>query len=80
MSLEQLKAFLAKVKGDSNLQEKLKTAKSSDEVVGIAKEHGHKFSTEHINELGSSELERLAGGGVGCVERTACWSVENSLD
>ena len=41
MSLEQLKAFLEKVKGDSSLQEKLKAAKSPEDVVGIAKEHGH---------------------------------------
>ena len=44
MSQEQLKAFLAKVKGDSNLQEKLKTAKSPEDVVGIAKEYGHDFA------------------------------------
>ena len=42
MSLEQLKAFLAKVKGDSNLQEKLKAAKSPEDVVTIAKEYGLK--------------------------------------
>ena len=44
MSLEQLKAFLEKVKGDSGLQEKLKTAKSPEDVVGIAKDHGHEFT------------------------------------
>ena len=36
MSEEQLKAFLAKVKGDFNLLEKLKGAKSPKDVVGIA--------------------------------------------
>ena len=49
MSLEQLKAFLEKVKEDSNLQEKLKAAKSPEEVVGIAKEHGHEFTADKIN-------------------------------
>ena len=63
MSEEQLKAFLAKVKGDSNLQGKLKAAKSSDEVVSIAKDHGHDFGTEHISQLSEEELERVAGGG-----------------
>ena len=62
MSLEQLKAFLAKVKGDSNLQEKLKAAKSPEDVVGIAKEHGHDFSLEHINQLTDKELEGVSGG------------------
>ena len=78
MSLEQLKAFLAKVKGDASLQSKLKAAKSSDEVVSIAKEHGHDFSVEHINELGADELERSAGGGE-CVERTVCINREQSM-
>ena len=49
MSLEQLKAFLTKAKGDSNLQEKLKAAKSPEDVVGIAKEHGHEFTADKIN-------------------------------
>ena len=51
ISLEQLKAILAKAKGDSNLQENLKAAKSSEDVVGIAKEHGHEFTTDKINLL-----------------------------
>jgi len=37
MSLEQLKAFLAKVKEDSNLQEKLKAAKSTEDAVAMLK-------------------------------------------
>ena len=60
MSLGQLKAFLEKVKGDSNLQEKLKAAKSSDEVVGITKEHGHEFNSDHLSE---EETENLSGAG-----------------
>ena len=63
MSLEQLNAFLAKVKGDSNLQDKLKAAKSSDEVLSIAKEHGHEFNSDHLSELSEEELEGVAGGG-----------------
>ena len=62
MSLEQLKAFLAKVKKDSNLQEKLKAAKSPEDVVGIAKEHGHEFTADKITELSNEELESMAGG------------------
>ena len=62
MSDEQLKAFLEKVKGDTSLQERLKAAKSQDEVVSIAKEHGHEFGTEHISQLSEEELEGVAGG------------------
>ena len=51
MSEEQLKAFLEKVKGDTSLQDKLKAAKSPDDLVDIAKDHGHEFETEHISQL-----------------------------
>ena len=64
MSLEQLKAFLAKVKGDSNLQDKLKAAKSSEDIVGIAKEHGHEFTADKFSQLSEEELEGVAGGTV----------------
>ena len=62
---EQLKAFLEKVKADTSLQEKLKAAKSPEDVVGIAKEYGHEFSAYHISqysELSEEELEGVAGG------------------
>ena len=62
MSLEQLKAFLEKVKGDTTLQEKLKGTKSMDDVVSIAKEHGHEFTVDKFNQLSEKELERVAGG------------------
>ena len=62
MSKEQLKAFLEKVQGDTSLQDRLKAAKSQDEVVSIAKEHGHDFGTEHISQLSEEELEGVAGG------------------
>ena len=69
MSLEQLKAFLAKVKGDTTLQEKLKAAKSPEDVVGIAKEHGHDFSADKFSQLSEEELEEVAGGGRCCPAR-----------
>ena len=66
MSLEQLKAFLGKVKGDSNLQDKLKAAKSPEDVVGIAKDHGHEFTADKITELSKEELEGVSGGTSQC--------------
>ncbi|WP_074159397.1 MULTISPECIES: Nif11-like leader peptide family natural product precursor [unclassified Synechococcus] len=62
MSEEQLKAFLAKAKDDQSIQAKLKSAKSPEEVVGIAKEHGHEFTADKITQLSEGELEGVAGG------------------
>ena len=66
MSLEQLKAFLEKVKGDPSLQDKLKAAKSPEDVVGIAKEHGFEFTADKITELSEEEVEGVAGGTCHC--------------
>ena len=63
MSLEQLKAFLAKAKDNQSIQEKLKAAKSPEEVVTIAKDHGHDFTNEKLSELSPEDLEGVAGGG-----------------
>ena len=62
MSEEQLKAFIAKAKDDQSIQEQLKAAKTPDDVIGIAKEHGHEFATEHMTQLSKEELEDVAGG------------------
>ena len=64
MSEEQLKAFIAKVQGDTSLQEQLK-AEGAD-VVAIAKAAGFTITTEDLNShrqnLTDDELEGLAGG------------------
>ena len=66
MSEEQLKAFIAKVKDDSSLQEKLKAAADTDAVVAIAKEAGFSISADNLenseSELSDQELESVAGG------------------
>ena len=62
MSEEQLKAFIAKAKDDQSIQDKLKAAKTTDDVVGIAKGHGHEFTADKITELSEDDLEGLAGG------------------
>ena len=62
MSKEQLKTFLEKVKGDTTLQEKLKGVKSPEDVVSIAKEHGHEFTADKITELSKEELDGVSGG------------------
>ena len=69
MSEEQLNAFLEKVKGDTSLQEKLKTAASPEAAIEIAKEAGFAITAEDIQsiqpgtvELSDVELEGAAGG------------------
>ena len=62
MSEEQLKAFLEKVNADSNLQEKLKSAKSPEQVVSIAREIGYELSANEIIQLREEDLEGVAGG------------------
>ena len=64
MSEEQLKAFLEKVKADTSLQENLKAAKTPEDVVAIAKEHGHEFTADKLNQLSEEELEGISGGTV----------------
>ena len=67
MSEEQLKAFLEKVKTETSLQEKLKTAADIEAVVAIAKEAGFMISVEEFkkaqSEITEEELEGVAGGG-----------------
>ena len=72
MSEEQLKAFLEKVKSDTELQEKLKASADADAnaVVAIAKEAGFSITAEDIQsmpvkELSDEELEGAAGGRFG---------------
>ena len=78
MSDEQLKAFIAKVKCDASLQEKLKAAKSPEDVVSIAKEHGHEFTADKVTELSEDELEGVAGGAFGCLPGMFCLkTIEN---
>ncbi len=67
MSEEQLKAFLEKVKGDTNLQEKLKAAADANAVAAIAKEAGFSISADDLtkapeSELSEEELDGVAGG------------------
>ena len=66
MSEDQLKAFQEKIKGDTNLQEKLKAAADSDAVLAIAKEAGFSVSVDDLknaqSEISDGELEGAAGG------------------
>ena len=67
MSEEQLKAFLEKVKSDTELQEKLKAAASPEAGLEIARKAGFSITSEDIQSMQSAtvsyeELEGAAGG------------------
>lgn len=77
MSEEQLKAFLEKVKADTNLQEKLKAASDTAAVVAIANEAGFGISADDLNKtqsanLSDADLEGVAGGATGANNITNC--------
>ena len=69
MSEEQLKAFIAKAKEDTSIQEELKGAADADAVLKIAQEAGFSISTadfeKALSELSEEELEGVVGGGGG---------------
>ena len=66
MSEEQLKAFLEKLKADTNLQEKLKAAADADAVTALAKEAGFSISADDLknaqSELSDEKLKAATGG------------------
>ncbi len=68
MPEEQLKAFQEKVKADTSLQEKLKSADNANSVVEIAKEAGFIISADDLTKtqsvISDRELEGVAGGRI----------------
>ena len=69
MSEEQLKAFLEKVKSDTELQEKLKSVTSAEAAIEVAKDSGFSITLEDIqilqskaSEISDQELENASGG------------------
>ena len=69
MSLEQLKAFLGKVKADSSIQEKLKCAADANAIAAILKEAGFSISADDLkkakSEIPEEELEGRFEGLIG---------------
>ena len=64
MSEQQLKAFLGKVKGETCLQEKLKTATDIAATAAIAKEAGFGISAGDLKQPQSGELSEEVLEGV----------------
>jgi len=84
MSEEQLAAFIAKLKADAGLQEKLKRATDCDVMLEIAKEAGFdvskadwlRYQEIQTLELSDEELEGFAGGFWDELWKTetGCWT------
>ena len=65
MTQEQLNAILVKLEGDRSLQEKIKAAKSTEEVVDTARAEGFTVFADELNlpaKVSAEELEGVAGG------------------
>ena len=66
MTQEQLTAFLANAKGNTNLQEQLKAAADTNAVAAIAKEAGFSISADDLksaqSKITDEELEGTTGG------------------
>ena len=75
MSDEQLKVFLEKVKGDTSLQEKLRAAKSLEDVVGIAKEYGNTVSRLSFQQISDKDLKSISGGWDYSVIDSRNWNI-----
>ena len=71
MSKEQLKAFLERVKGDTSLQEILKSAEDEEAVVAIANSAGFGISADDLKrlmvEITDDDLAGASGGGTGAM-------------
>ena len=84
MSEEQLSAFLAKIKDDAGLQDKLKGAVDLDAGVAIAKEAGFDVSKadwlKHQVELTDEELESVTGGERYCVYLTVVYNEDVTIN
>ena len=77
MSEEQLKAFLEKIKSDSELQEKLKEVSTPEAAIEIANAAGFSITANDIQSMqskppGDQELENASGGVCG---GSASWMI-----
>lgn len=64
---ENLKLFLCEAEKDKEFMEKLKTAKSPEEVAEMAKEKGFELTADEVmlqpdGEISDAELDEVSGG------------------
>ena len=74
MSQEKLQNLLAQIKGNTALQNNLRSADTAEAVMTIAEQAGCPISSQELStggvEVTEREKESLAGGRVGCYNAT----------
>ena len=59
MSLDQLKAFLARMQDDSDLRQAAQTAATADDVALIGGKLGYEFSGDELLRLSGQKVGRV---------------------
>ena len=59
MSLDQLKAFLARLQSDAALKEVVLAAATADDVAQIALKHGFEFSGDELLRVSGQKFDRV---------------------
>ena len=76
MSMEQVKAFIKKMKSDEAFSKRIMTIQDTDARFQAILEAGFDFTMEELGETGKeideAELEAISGGSEGCGGKTAC--------
>lgn len=59
MSLDQLKAFLARLQTDAGLKQRVLNAATADDVALIAAEIGYEFSGDELLRVSGQRFDRV---------------------
>jgi predicted ribosomally synthesized peptide with nif11-like leader len=59
MSLDQLKAFLARLQADEALKQQVQTAATADDVAQIALQLGFEFSGDELLRVSGKRFDRV---------------------
>ena len=59
MSLEQLKAFMARLQADAALKEQVRAAATADDVAQIALKLGFEFSGDELLRVSGQRFDRV---------------------
>lgn len=59
MSLDQLKAFLARLQNDATLRQQVLAAATADDVAQIALQQGYEFSGDELLRVSGQRFDRV---------------------
>ena len=76
MSMEQVKAFIKKMKSDKEFSERIMAIEDPDARFQAIAEAGFDFTKEELTETGKeideADLEQVSGSGEGCGGKMVC--------